>query len=287
MQNHIVHIPNTLVIVSDAIQKAERGLKKHVKAYYHNANEEFITGLFYGQIKYQLRKASTSKKIGEAFIEDLREAAGTILHNRFSFDQEILTFAEGLIADIILHNKKQEGKTGGDFGLIISRPQLNIYHDSIVLKKGISSGLLCQAKLKDTYGGWGTLRPSQEKALSIYNDFFSLVLYSYKNENRDILNTIYWKVCKGIDRSKIINSLKKGNFDELKHVNEIITSLGQEKIGTTDENFINEIISLGKQTALEIKVFNPKDKDPGKDIFQKVIIKNPVKAQNKIYLRRT
>jgi hypothetical protein len=287
MRNHIIYIPNTLAVVSDAIQKAEGGLKKHIKAYYHNANEEFITGLFYGQIKYQLRKASMSNKIGEAFIEDLRHAASEISYNHFSIDHEMLTYAEGLIADIYLHNKRQEGRTGGDFGLIVARPQLNMDDDSIVLKKGSSSGLLCQAKLKKIDGSWEPLRRSQEKALSLYNKFFSLALYSYKNDNRDVLNKIHWKNCKGIKKSKIVNSLKINDFNELMDVKEVITSLGQNKIGTTDEKDIKDVISLGKQTTFEIKVFNPKDGDPKKDIIQKVIIKQPVKALTKVYVRRT
>ena len=146
------------------------------------------------------------------------------------------------------------------------RPQIQLHPKSIVIKKGVSSGLLCQAKLKNADGKWGTLQPSQERALSKYRDFYSFVLYSYKNEIRSLLNPIHWKVCKDNTKSAIIKSFKADEFDKLENVSNILESLGQSKIGTTDDKIIKEIISPGKKQVLEIKIFKPDDEDPGDEI---------------------
>ena len=196
-------------------------------------------------------------------------------------DQDISKSADGLIADIVLHNKEQEGKTGGDFGLIVLRPQIQIRQNSIVIKKGVSSGLLCQAKLKNADGKWGPLQPSQERALSQYKDFYSFVLYSYKNESRNLLNPIHWKVCRDSVKSEIIKSFKTDDFDKLESVSNILMSLGQSKIGTRDDEIIKEIISPGKNQVLEIKIFKPKDRDPKKEVKIRVVNNQLTKTKSK------
>jgi len=177
MYDQIININKTLKAVCDAIASAETTMKEHIKLYYPNANEEFITFAFYGHIKHKLREASKNKYIERAFLEDLKIALRH--HPRQSsidwdLERQLNQGASGLVADIVLHNKQQEGITGGDFGLVVVHPQIVISSDFLEVKKGRSSGLLCQAKLKDKNDRW-RFTNNQKSILPNYMDFSSLV----------------------------------------------------------------------------------------------------------------
>ena len=120
MYEQHLHIDNTLEEVSRAIRTAENTFREHIRTYYHDANEEFITTAFYGHIKYTLAEASKSRRIEEAFIKDLQQSIQYVFGSEWQIHQE----ARGLIADIVLHNKHEEARTGGDFGLIIIHPKI-------------------------------------------------------------------------------------------------------------------------------------------------------------------
>lgn len=143
MYTQTVHIDETLKEVCSSISRAEATVKEHIKPYYHNANEEFITLLFYGHIKYRLREASRNKDIERAFFRDLKSSFRYQPITDPDLDRELHQEADGLIADMVLHNKRQEGKTGGDFGLIILHPEIKVDDESLEINKGVSSGLLC------------------------------------------------------------------------------------------------------------------------------------------------
>ena len=275
-----VHINETLKEVCNAINSAEATLKEHIKLYYHNANEEFITFLFYGHIKYRLREASHNKSIEKAFLKDLKNSLCHEAIIDWDLDRKLHQEAEGLIADMVLHNKRQEGKTGGDFGLIIVHPQIKVDDEFIEIKKGVSSGLLCQAKLRDEDGRWSSLSKNQRVALSNYLDFTSLVLYSFLNRERNDLDSIAWKLCRGISLSKIDVLLKKGPNENLEATSEIITRLGRKEIGTEDQSLIESIISPSVRHHLEIKIYRPKDNGPKKSV--KIRIGHKQAEQQKI-----
>lgn len=57
MYDRIININKTLKAVCDAVARAETAMKEHVKLYYPNASEEFITFAFYGHIKHDLNVA--------------------------------------------------------------------------------------------------------------------------------------------------------------------------------------------------------------------------------------
>ncbi len=212
LYGQIINIDNTLREVCSAISRAETAMRKHIKLYYHNVNEEFITTLFYGQIKYRLRKASQKKFIENAFLEDLKTAFCNHVTLDSDLESNLHLRAEGLIADIVLHNKQQEGETGGDFGLIIVHPQIQINHNFLEIQKGKTSGLLCQAKLKDKNGRW-RFTDNQKAVLPNYLDFTSLVLYSYLDQERTDLSSVAWKLCQGSSLSELKTLLRKSHLE--------------------------------------------------------------------------
>ena len=154
MLKKTIHINETLAVVCEAIGRAEKTLREQVRLYYQNAGEEFITNLLYGQIRYWLSEASKERLIENAFLKDLENS---LRYNHFSdygLSRQLHNRAAGLVADIVLHNKTTEGKTGGDFGLIIIHPLLQVDNRCLEIKKDQCSGLLCQAKLKGKAGKW-------------------------------------------------------------------------------------------------------------------------------------
>ncbi len=238
MNGRIIQINQTLKEVCRAIDKAETTMRDHVRIYYHNAKEEFITGLFYGHINYSLREASENRCIERAFLQDLREIIRHANIATENLDGKLRHHSAGLIADIVLHNKHQEGKTGGDFGLVIVHPQIQLTRTSLEIKKGVSSGLLCQAKLKYKNGKWDSLTENQRKVLPSYLKFTSLVLYSYADDDRTALNPITWQSCQGQTLPEIESFLKKDTFKELASTTEILTSMHRKQIGTQDQTLI-------------------------------------------------
>lgn len=256
-------INKTLAIVCDAIGKAEENLREHIRVFYQNAGEEFITNLFYGQINYFLREASNKCQIEKAFLKDL-ESALTYNHpSDYTLTTNLKNKAAGLVADIVLHNKRTEGKTGGDFGLIIIHPSIHVDSKCLKINKGQCSGLLCQAKLKYKTGKWNSLKGNQKTLLHQNKDYSSLALYSYTDVERAKLAPISWTLFKGMDISKIEELLKEDAFDETNthDTKTILKMLGRKEIGTNDRNKIDKIISPSVRQHLELRIYWPDSKD--------------------------
>jgi hypothetical protein len=263
MYGRMIDINKTLREVCSAISSAETMLKEQIKLYHHDVNEEFITTLFHNYVKNKLYEASQEKHIETAFLDDLKTALGDHLIFESDLQGKLQQEAEGLIADIVLHNKQQEGRTGGDFGLVIVRPQIiKVDESSLEIKKGRTSGLLCQAKLKNRKEEWGRFTPNQKKILPKFLDFMSLVLYSYLDEKRSELNSFTWKSCKGKSFSEIKILLKEGDLEGLLGTTDIIMRLGQNEIGTEEQKLIDEVISPSTRQHFEIRIYWPNDADP-------------------------
>ena len=71
-----IPLPQTLGVVTDCWQTAESKLQEKIRADLPDADEEFITRLFHGSFKEQLRQASEKKLIEAAFLNDLRATLG-------------------------------------------------------------------------------------------------------------------------------------------------------------------------------------------------------------------
>lgn len=239
-------------------------MRDQIRNYYHNVNEEFITTLFYGHINYSLREASNSDLIANAFLQDLKRTIRQVdLAAERTLDGELRRQSAGLIADIVLHNKQQEGKTGGDFGLVIVHPQIELSKTSLEIRKGISSGILGQAKLKDKDGNWPGLTDNQRKELPKHLTFAALVLYSYADGDRTELNPITWQPCREQTLPEMESLLKNDSFREGINTTNIVTRMGRKQIGTQNQELIETVVSPEVRQCLEIRIHWKGDNVPG------------------------
>ena len=115
--SYILEIPNTLEMVIDCWRIAEGSLQEDVSMAYPDAEEEFLTRMFHGKFAAVLKLASGCCFIEAAFLRDLKAAFPDI-------GPELKQATGGLVADMTLHKRNTERITGGDFGLLLIRPQV-------------------------------------------------------------------------------------------------------------------------------------------------------------------
>ena len=284
MYGRIININETLKEVCKAIASAETITREHIKLYYHDANEEFITFALYCHIQQKLGEASRGKRIEKAFVEDLKAAfRNRRIFINWELQRKLNERAMGLVADIVLHNRRQEGKTGGDFGLIVVRPQIIGDNDSTDIKRGHSSGLLCQAKLRNEKGKWGSFTDNQKEVLPECLDYTSLVLYSFVDNARSELNPLAWKLCKGNSFSEVEKLLNKSKVDGTRDTADIVKRLGRSEIGTDNQALIDKYISPSSQHHLEIRIDWPEDSEPKKPT--EIKIQHKQKTQSTVHIR--
>lgn len=266
MYNRILDIPKTLCVISDSWHKAERKLRNDIKNNYPDISEECITQLFHRRFAKELRLRNDENTISTAFLNDLKEHF-PFLRNR----HEVLKRFDGLIAEVTLHNRRIEGKTGGDFGFAINRPIVKFYRSELATHLKLCDyqrGILCQAKLKKPDGKWGHFSRNQKKYLPERLNYLTLLLYSYKNKTRDILKPFQWQRCDltSLSFEQVASWLKDSSFPSLENSDDIIKKLGNGIIGTDDENILREIISPAKNPSIILRIYWPDDKHPGAEV---------------------
>jgi hypothetical protein len=277
----ILQIPSTLEVIKKCWKNAEGELQTLIKEKHPDLDEEFITRLFYGEFAFLLREASKKGDISQAFLFDMEQAFPNL-----GYPGQLDVF-EGLIAEVSLHKKKVEKLTGGDFGLTIIRPQVQIsrgsFNQTVLTKDEYMRGLLCQAKIRRRDGKWGDLR-RQRDVLPDRIKYLVLLLYSYADKERRQLNEFFLQLCQGASLSEVEGWLKSDEFPDTKSSGEIISLLGNACIGTDDPEIIEKYIRPKTKPNLNIKIFWPSDKDPGKEI--RISLPQQVKQKQNIHIRR-
>ncbi|GHO76381.1 hypothetical protein KSD_41520 [Ktedonobacter sp. SOSP1-85] len=256
----ILQIPTTLGVINDCWRLAEAEMQQEIKKYYPDKQEEFITELFHGRFAFALEKASNDQLIAIAFLKDLMVAYPDILETALE------QIANGLVADVTLHKRSTERKTGGDLGLMIVRPQI-IRDQKYLIKHGdYRRGILCQAKMKSKDKKWGQFTRQQKKQLPSRMSYLCLLLYSYKDLERRELNNYQWYVCKNDETlDQVAEYLKRDEFPRLLSSESIIAKIGFGMIGTDDDAILDEIVAPKKNTALIIRLFWPNGPWSGPD----------------------
>ena len=277
----ILNIPETLCIISECWSKAEENLRNDIRDNYPDIDEECITQLFHRQFSKELRLKSKENAIAKAFLDDLKQHF-PFLKSRI----EVLKIFQGLVADVTLHNRRTEGKTGGDFGFVIKRPQVKYYCSAIKTSLKISDyprGILCQAKLKTANGKWGAFTKKQRSGLPGRLQYIALLLYSYEDDERHFLHPFKWQRCDfpSLSFEQIKEWLKKDSFPSLEDSGGIIKQLGNRDIGTDDANELKEIISPKNNRSLIVRIYWPDDKHPGSEVLitRRTQIKPQVSAE--------
>lgn len=225
-------------------------------------------------MRESLEDASQAKKVENAFLIDLQAQ-----FPQLRYEKELKSIADGIQARTIRHSKRIEGKTGGDFGLLVIRPSVTVTYDTrrtisrfetnirIRIHKEYCCGLLCQAKLggcssQNRRNKWGKLTQNQKRVIPERIDYLSLILYEYLDEERYNLDSFHWQLCKGANIEDIEDWLKSGNFPNKDTSDGIIEQLCSGNIGTDQLEIINNYISPKMKKSFVIKVGWAPGKEP-------------------------
>src|SRR5208282_2298875 len=143
-----------------------------------------------------------------------------------------------------LHPREKEESTGGDIGLVLIRPNVNLHQfrrGALIVDEHYGRGLLCQAKIKHRSPAgrralWGSFTPNQRKVLRNRTEYLALLLYEYANTERKKLIPFQWQMCGGVNFKNVEHWLKSGVFPSLSNSEKIIRLLAGGKIGTGQKN---------------------------------------------------
>lgn len=217
---------NLCECMQGCLKQAEEVLIQLVKEKYHALHEEMITHLFWCELKYAATAHNKSGDWSRALAKDLRTAFPNHVH---SYD--LPRRVGGLFCDVHLHNHKREAKTGGDFGLFTSLPEIehkawstNELHIPIR-----DRAVLVQAKLRQQGESFGKLTEKQEEHLPTRAEYSAFVLYGYDNEEKTIMPPFQWQSCAGKKLEDMKSWLKGGNFPERLGSSDMIRLLYEKK----------------------------------------------------------
>lgn len=153
-----MRIPALGKLITKCWVTAEQSLRENVRRKFSDRDEEFITSLFHGELGVRFDKVSTNGSVEKAFLSDLKLAFPTVI------DGSLSKIARGLIATVSFHDRDVEGKTGGDFGIVLVRPDLHrarYLGSTLTVEPEYRRGLLCQAKIFRRNSQWGELCPEK------------------------------------------------------------------------------------------------------------------------------
>jgi hypothetical protein len=257
-------LENTLEVIAASCEAAEQAVRQQIERKYDSADEEFITRLFHGELRFALKTATEKRAISDAFHADLTAALSG------AFDSHTLqNLSADIFAESRFHKRSVEAKTGADFGLLIVRPFVQYTSHSLAITMA-KQGLLCQAKLRHE-DVWGTLTKTQKKVLKNRTQFLSLVLYSYADEKLTKLNPIEWQPCNGVTLRKLSNWLKYQSFPKKLSTADLVRALGSGELGTDDAALIRDIIDGSNVPVIVITIDWPDDRRPDPEIQASIL----------------
>ncbi len=275
--NQILEIPRTLAILTECWEKAESQLQLVLQSYSPDTNEDYVTRRFHEEYSSELKKASEKKLVEKAFSGDLERAFRGI-----NLSHSPTQIAQGIIADVTLHEKKTEEGTGGDFGLVLIRPKTIAYGDSITFKS-YRRGLLCQAKIKRESGKFGELSENQVDLFEKHQPYSSLLIYDFSDAERRLLKPFKWQLYNAATSVQDVKDwLHKNKFPFPANSKEVIAGIGRGKIGTSDPKTINEYITPTGNVSLIVTVYWPPGKGPGSNV--RVLSRKETQSEVKLYV---
>lgn len=263
--NSMIPIPKSHALLIECWKMAEENLRKLIEKKYWGFGEEFITQLFFGELRESIDKANEAREFENAFLSDLQNY---FLYSEFcqkaDIDNALESIADGIVGSASLYSKNTEGRiTAADLGLLAIYPSITILpgENCFRIKHEHRRGLLCQAKLKKCKGSWGELTDNQEKLIPERISYFSLLLYEH-SENDRVLEPFYWKICREYSLEEIKDWLKSDTFPKKITSAKVLQEIFDENIGTDDQHIIDNRITPYTPSCLEIKVGWLPDKQP-------------------------
>jgi len=232
---------------------AEDALREQVSSNYYDRDEPFLTEMFSCLLARRCESASAAGDFERALLTDLYQAGLTV--PTYAYGE----IASGLIAEVSFHAPKVEGKTGGDFGIVVCRPEIQHGYgpSELTLNNDSYRGLLVQAKVLQRDGHWGRFSRKQHKVLPDKLGYASLLLYQYQDNtgNRRELAPLQWHLMSEAKTLKEVKQwLTKNAFRTRRTSQEILGSLLDDTIGTDDENVIRHVITPPQRESLSIKI---------------------------------
>lgn len=245
-------VPHTAAVIADCWQKAEKAVRSLIRRKYYDADEEMITFLTAGELRHSLASEKNRLSLRGAFRRDLEDALGG---ESAWFD---LDEYSDVVGNVVFHSRVTESRTGGDFGLVLNRPEFSFGHYGAAYRRGklTRNGVLCQAKISQRKKlGYGKLRKSQTDSLLQIPNAFALVLYGYTDEDRTRLQSFKWFPCKGAEPKRIADYLGSEFPSKfLLSSSEAIQALARGELGTGDETLIDSMIAPKMRSSMEIVI---------------------------------
>ena len=255
----VLNIPKTAAIIAECWNEAEQALQHQVRHYSPSLDEEDITVAFHAKLAESLFSASDRKRIENAFARDFKSS---FWRNDLEIDPARI--AKGLRATVTLHKRATEKLTGGDFGLVIVRPQIHLRYSSLYITE-YRRGLLTQAKLQGR-SRRNSFTRNQEKVLINRLEYLAMLLYRYDDDGMRELKPFAWQIADGMSWENLKKALKEDDFSETMSSSEIINRLSLGKIGTDSNSVISKLISPVANRSLVIEISWPPGAHPGSQI---------------------
>ena len=254
-----IPLTKTLNVLAGCVMAAEEDTRERIHTSFPRACEDELTTVFQMALHDVFDRSDTTRALSSAFAFDLQQT-------RFvNVDYHTATAAAtGLTATASWHDRQTEKKTGGDFGFVLIRPSAHLkdFGSEIRISTGHGSGILVQAKKKPFGKNWGTFTPQQKQILPPRLEYLWLCLYRLADrENRD-LAPFEWTDCKGSSLIDVGGWLKADTFPRKFSSAQVVRSLGEGRIGTSDPEIISGVIAPEGCRTLVIRLDWPNGKPP-------------------------
>jgi hypothetical protein len=248
-----LEIPFLAELIAQCWERAEESLRQTVRLKFADRDEEIITELFHSELQAECDKVSSQGAVARAFGRDLHSYVPSMPY----FD--VAGIAGGLIASVHFHPREVEKRTGGDFGVVLIRPDVSYARfspSSLEIERDYKRGLLCQAKIFRRNSSWGGLSEKQQEILRARLDYLSLVLYRYLDQHgqRRELGPFAWQLTRGASMSDVAGWLRSDQFPSIENSRHIINALARDQIGTDDKRTIEENVAPKLRPSLEIHI---------------------------------
>lgn len=269
-------IPQTIALLKTCWETAEARVCREVGTKYRESDEEAITVLLCGELRQEFDEKNSYREFENAFASDLR------VHFPFV---DLNWVSHGLIGRVVHHPRHIEKKTGGDFGLVIGRPQVEHRWGTDVCMH--TQGLLVQAKKQSKTGRVGKLTKVQRTVLPAKLEYTAFVLYMYSGSGTE-LAPFAWVCADGRQlqaveadlarlngaHPKTISSFREIMIGSVASSTDMIEAVSQGALGTSDKRVIDAEIcpALTSSVTIEVTWRDGKPSEPPQTIRQQVYV---------------
>lgn len=278
--SHLIPLRQTIALLKTCWQAAEERLCREVGTKYHESDEEAITILLFGELREEVDGRSSSGEFEESFAADLRDQYSTT---------DLSWVANGIIGRVVYHPRHIEKRSGGDFGLVLARPQVE--HGWTTDISMHTQGLLVQAKKHSQKGTIGTMTKRQCSVLPERLEYTAFILYVYATAGAE-LAPFAWICADGRQLQDLKTDMGRLNrkhpktVDDFREImtgsvlssSDIIEAVSQGLRGTSDRQIIDDQIcpALTPSVTIEITWRNGSPPEPPQTARQHVYVRQLV-----------